>query len=439
MTKISVIGLGKLGACTAACFAYKGHEVVGVDVDKKTVDLVNEGRAPVVEPRLQEIITTAGRRLRATQDFEEAMQSSEVTFLLTPTPSEPQGHFSDRYVRAAVEPLARSLGRLNKSYHLFVVTSTVSPGTTTERLIPLLEEHSGKRVNRDFGVCYNPEFIALGTVIRDFLNPDLLLIGQSDETAGDQLVSLYRDVHENQPHIARMSIVSAEITKISLNAYVTMKISFANTLANICERIPDADIDDITRALGADRRISPYYLRGGLAFGGPCFPRDNRAFAAFSRTNSCEPRLAEATDLVNESQIRHLAELVSKCISLSGDRRVSILGLAFKPETPVIEESAGTRLVAHLLKQGVTVTAYDPVAAPQARAVFGDSIIYATSVRDCLARSSLWVITTPAAEFKAIDDSFVAHNPTTLIDCWRVVDRAKLTNGVRYVALGRSS
>src|SRR5437773_7921841 len=187
MSTISVIGLGKLGACTAACFAYKGHEVIGVDVDKRSVDIVNEGRAPVVEPRLQEIVTAAGTRLRATQDFEEAMSSSGVTFLLTPTPSEPEGRFSDRFLRAALEPLARSLGRLNKSYHLFVVTSTVSPGATNATLIPLIEEYSGKKVGRDFGVCYNPEFIALGSVIRDFLNPDLFLIGESDKTAGDHL------------------------------------------------------------------------------------------------------------------------------------------------------------------------------------------------------------------------------------------------------------
>ncbi len=436
MTTISVIGLGKLGACTAACFAYKGHEVIGVDVDRKTVDLVNQGRVPVVEPRLQEVLTAAGARLRATHSFDEAVESSDISFLLTPTPSEPDGHFSDRHLRAALEPLARALARVNKSYHLFVVASTVSPGTTSERLIPLIEQKSGKKLNRDFGVCYNPAFIALGSAIHDLLHPDLVLIGESDETAAEQLVTLYRSICENQPYVARMSIVSSEITKISLNAYVTMKISFANTLANICERIPGADVDAITAALGADKRISPYYLKGGLPFGGPCFPRDNRAFAAFAREQGCEPRLAEATDLVNEFQIRHLSELVANCVSSTNDRSVSILGLAYKPETPVIDESAGMRLAAELLKQGLTVAVYDPVAAPHAKAVLGDSVIYSPSVRDCLSRSSLWIVTTPAAEFKAIDDSFVAHNPTTVIDCWRVIDASRFTKAIRYVTLG---
>jgi len=263
-----------------------------------------------------------------------------------------------------------------------------------------------------------------------------VLIGESNEAAGEQLVTLYRQICENQPSVARMSIVSAEITKLSLNAYVTMKISFANTLANVCEKIPGADIDAITKALGADKRISPYYLKGGLPFGGPCFPRDNRAFAAFSREHGCEPRLADATDLVNEFQIRHLTELVANCVSSTGDRSVSILGLAYKPDTPVIEESPGMRLATELVKQGLTVAVYDPLAAPQAKAVLGDAVTYAASVRECVSRSSLWIVTTPAAEFKAIDDSFVAHNPTTVIDCWRVIDRSKFRKTIRYLALG---
>ena len=436
MTTISVVGLGKLGACAAACFAYKGYDVIGVDLNRRTVDLINEGQAPVVEPRLQEVMTAAGARLRATQNLEEAVERSQISFLLTPTPSEPDGHFSDKHLRAPLEHLARAFGRVKKSHHLFVVASTVSPRTTGETLIPLIEAESRTKVNRDFGVCYNPAFIALGSVIHDLLNPDLVLIGESGEAAGEQLMTLYERVCENQPYVARMSIVSAEITKLSLNAYVTMKISFANTLANICEKIPGADIDAITGALGADKRISPYYLKGGLPFGGPCFPRDNRAFAAFAREHGCEPRLAEATDLVNEFQIRHLTELVTNCVSTMKDRSVSILGLAYKPNTPVIEESAGMRLAAELLKQGLTVTVYDPMATPHAKAVLGDAVTYADSIKDCVSRSSLWIVTTPAPEFRAIDDSFVAHNPTTVIDCWRVIDPSKFKKTIRYVTLG---
>jgi UDPglucose 6-dehydrogenase len=299
---LSVIGLGKLGICAAVCPAYKGYKVLGLDIDKRIVDLVNKGKAPVIEPQLQALMDKSRNNLRATQDFEKIIKESDVTFLIVPTPSKPDGHFSDKFLIDALVPLAKFLKDKNK-YHLFVVTSTVSPGTIESDIIPLIEEHSGKKLNIGFGVCYNPEFIALGSIIRDSLNPDMVLIGESDEKAGNILEKIYKTVCDNKPHIARMSIISAEIAKISLNAYVTMKISFANTLGNLCEKIPGSEVDKISRALGADKRVSPYYLKAGLAFGGPCFPRDGRAFVAFAKKYAYDAKLVKATDAVNRLQI----------------------------------------------------------------------------------------------------------------------------------------
>jgi UDPglucose 6-dehydrogenase len=319
-----------------------------------------------------------------------------------------------------------------------VITSTVSPGTTDENLISLIESVSGKKLNKDFGICYNPEFIALGSVINDFLRPDFVLIGESHRFAGDQLVEIYTQVCENRPCISRMSVISAEITKISLNAYVTMKISFANTLANICEAIPGADIDAITKALGADRRISPYFIRGGLSYGGPCFPRDNRAFAAFAKQYGIDAKLAKATDETNKFQVEHLVERASAHLPSATASAVGILGLAYKPNTPVIEESPAVRLIEEFLRKGLKVIVYDPLAMDAAMIHFGDKILYASSAKDCLANSSLCIIATQAEEFKSIDDSYVVHNPTILIDCWRLLNPAKLGERVRYIALGRS-
>src|SRR5439155_11277742 len=167
--------------------------------------------------------------------YGEAIYESDITFLVGPTPSMQDGHFSSRHLQDALKHLAAALKESSKPYHLFAVTSTVSPGTTERVLAPLVESMAGRRLNEGFGMCYNPEFIALGSVISDFLGPDLVLIGQSNDAAGEQLVKIYERVCENRPYVARMSIVSAEITKLSINAYVTMKISFANTLSNICE------------------------------------------------------------------------------------------------------------------------------------------------------------------------------------------------------------
>ncbi len=434
--KISVVGLGKLGACLAGSLASKGYDIIGIDIDNEVVDTVNAGKAPVTEPGLQELYTTCRDRLTGTTDYAKAITDSDITFMVTATPSEPDGHFSTRYMESALESLAKALGKSDKDYHLFIITSTVSPGTTDESLIPLIEKASGRKLNQGFGVCYNPEFIALGSVIRDFLNPDLVLIGESGKRAGDILTGVHETVCENEPQISRMSIISAEIMKISLNSYVTMKISFANTLAAICQNIPGADVDAISQALGADKRISPYYIRGGLAFGGPCFPRDNKAFINFARKYGREAALAEATDRVNYDQIQNLKELVLE--HLPDDRKISLIGLAYKVNTPVIEESAAVKLTEELINQGLKITVFDPLATDNARRLFGDKINYASSLEECLTASDCWVITLPYQELRDIDESLLTADPTIIIDCWRTIDPARFGSKVRYVALGKA-
>jgi len=439
MTRLSVVGLGKLGACSAACFASRGMATLGMDVNPALVEAINRGRAPVSEPRLAELIASTRGRLQATCHYRNVIEESDVTFLVVPTPSRDDGQFSDQFLCDALRELAAALRLSSKPYHLFAVTSTVSPGTTEGRLIPLIEDVSGRRLNRDVGVCYNPEFIALGSVIRDFLNPDLVLIGESDAMAGAMLEEIYHHVCENVPYVARMSIPSAEVTKIGLNSYVTMKISFANTLATICERMPGTDIDAITRALGADRRVSPHGLRAGLPYGGPCFPRDNRAFAGFAEARGAEARLARATDEVNRKHLRHVAELVRECLALADRPAASVVGLAYKPGTPVVEESSAFILVEELIRRGAAVTVYDPLAMENARRFFGERIQYATSIRECTARSPLVVIASPLPEIASIDDSYFPDAHPIIVDCWRVLDPTKFRRPIRYIALGVAS
>jgi UDPglucose 6-dehydrogenase len=391
-----------------------------------------------VEPGLQELINTAGKRLRATLSHEEAITKSDVTFVLVATPSNSDGSFSNGYVESTLKSLGGALSRHSKRYHLFVINSTVMPGSIEETLIPLLEEFSGRKLNVGFGVCYCPELVALGSVVKDFLNPDLVVIGQSSPRDGARLASIYKRLCENDPPIFHMSIITAELTKVSLNCYLTLKISFANSLANLCERMPGADLDVVTGALGADSRIAPYYLRGGLSFGGTCFPRDTRAYIALAEGRGVDTDLMRAVERVNDLQDKHLLEVVLSHASFNGDGKVSILGLSFKPNTPVIIESPAIKLIDNLLKRGMEVTVYDPLAMENAKAIFGSTIRYAGSVRDCVARSPVCVITTQSNEFKSIDESTMAHDPTTIIDCWRILDPAPLGKRVRYVALGRA-
>jgi UDPglucose 6-dehydrogenase len=233
-----------------------------------------------------------------------------------------------------------------------------------------------------------------------------------------------------------MSLISAEVAKVGLNAYITMKISFANTLANICEAIPGTDVDAITGAIGVDRRISPHYLKGGLAYGGTCFPRDTRAFVAIAEQCGVEAELMRATEQVNARQHAHLAGVVLD--RLGDDRRVSILGVAFKADTPVVEASPAMSLIQTLVDAGVAVTVYDPLALEAARAVFADAIGYATSAEECLASAPVSVVTLEAAEYRRAAEGFAPAGPLIIIDCWRMLDLAALHARVTCVGLGRA-
>lgn len=433
--KLSIIGLGKLGGPMAAVMAHKGHTVVGVDVNPAYVAAIQEGRAPVKEPGLAEMIHSSRARLRATQSCEEAILATEVTFMMVPTPSEPDGTFSMRFVLSAAEQIGAAL-RKKDGWHLVVLSSTVMPGSTGGTLLPALESYSGKRCGEDFGLCYNPEFIALGSVIRDMLKPDMILIGESDERSGDILQSLYTGVCESNPRIQRMNYVNAELTKLSVNTFVTTRISYANMLAQVCETLPGADVDVVTTAIGCDSRIGQKYLKGALGYGGPCFPRDNIAFSALARSNGVPALLAEATDEMNRRQVPRLAEIVLSHLPKGGV--AGVLGLAYKADTEVIEESQGLGLAQTLLACGATVAVYDPAALENARRVLDGNVIFANSAAECAGRADVLAITTPWPEFRNLlpRDLKAGNGRPVVLDCWRLLPRERFERTAELVALG---
>jgi UDPglucose 6-dehydrogenase len=432
--KISIIGLGKLGAPMAAVMAHKGNTVVGVDVNPAFVAAIQEGRPPVNEPGLAEMITANHERLSATLDYDEAIAATDITFIIVPTPSGEDGTFSLRYVLAAAEKIGAAL-RKKASWHVVVLSSTVMPGATGSTLLPALEAHSGKKCGLDFGLCYNPEFIALGSVVRDMLRPDMILIGESDERSGATLEQLYLGVCESGPRIQRMNYVNAELTKLSVNTFVTTKISYANMLAQVCETLPGADVDVVTTALGCDSRIGPKYLKGALGYGGPCFPRDNIAFSAMARTNGVPALLAEATDALNKRQAPRLAQMILSRLPDGGT--AGVLGLSYKPNTEVIEESQGIALAQQLLKAGVRVVVYDPAAMDNAKRVLVGTVTFARSAVECAGQADVLAITTPWAEFRDLQPAQLktADGSVSVIDCWRVLS-AGFAAAAELVALG---
>lgn len=433
---VSVVGLGKLGAPMAVALASRGLRVIGVDNDENKVEAINERRAPVFEPGLPELLRSSGDRITATRDIEQAVRATTITFVVVATPSELHGGFSLRFVLPVCEAIGRAL-RSKSEFHLVCLTSTVLPGTTGGPVLEALESASAKRVGLDFGLCYSPEFIALGSVLRDFLNPDFLLIGESDTKSGALLESLYRRVCQNTPAVARMNFVNAEMAKLAVNTYITTKISFANMLARICEKLPNGNVDVVTKAIGLDSRIGGKYLKGAISYGGPCFPRDNLALTYLAHDLGVPADIAEATHRFNASQVSWLADLVQQ--NAAAGETVGILGLTYKPDTDVVEQAAGILLAQELANRHVPLVVFDPAGSRSVCAApLGNQVRFATSSEECIALASVVVVATPWSEFISLPAvEWARHEPPrTVVDCWRAVPHLIAVDGVRYLPLG---
>jgi UDPglucose 6-dehydrogenase len=430
-----VIGLGRIGAPLAACLAAREVEVIGVDSDPDKVDAIAAGTPPVPEPGLGSLLGRAAGSLRATRSVREAVLATDATFITVPTPAEGDGSLSLRHLLPACVAVGRAL-RFKPEFHLVAVTSTVMPGATAGALTEAIADASGRRPGRDFAACYVPEFVALGTAIRDFLSPDFVLIGEPDPISGELLEGLLRRVCVNDPPVARTSQVAAELAKLAVNAFLATKVTFANVLAELCEGLPGCDVDCVTGIVGLDSRIGGDYLTGATGFGGPCLPRDTAALAALARGLGGKPQLAEATLEINRTLVDRLAGQVRA--SLPRDGRVGICGLAFKPGTDVVEDSPGAVLARRLANDGIPVIAFDPAVTERSRGVVGAEIELASSLERCVERADVLVLATPAEPFARLDARMVERDgrPRTVIDCWRMLEPAALGDAT-HLPLGR--
>jgi UDPglucose 6-dehydrogenase len=432
---VSVVGLGKLGASMLAGMASRGLSVIGVDLRKEAVDAVNDGREPVQETDLGAMISANKARIRATMSIDEAVAGSDLTFVVVPTPSDNSGAFSLRYAKAAFKELGQALKNKN-GYHVIVLTSTVLPGSCRKGLLPIIEKESGKRCGPDFGLCYNPEFIALGTVIRDFLNPDFYLLGQFDQRSGDMLEQVHNRVSENKAPVKRMSLENAELAKVAVNSFVTMKISFANMLAEICEKLPGGDVDVVSDALGLDKRIGRKYLTGGLGFGGPCFPRDNVALNFIANHLGIDGALLKANDEFNRRLARRRVEMLKP--HLPNGTTVAVLGLAYKPLSHVIEESPGIYLCEALSDAGYRIIGHDNLAGDGARSVLNNALV-TDRLEDALKDAGVVVVATTDASYVRLsaEEFLNGRSSVTIVDFWRCLKPLSRDPRIRYIPIGQ--
>jgi len=433
--RIAVFGLGKLGAVIAACHASRGFVVTGVDVASRTVECVAAGRPPVEEPGIEALFASCQGRLTATLDAEAAVAASDVTLIVVPTPSEADGSYALRFARESCEAIGRAL-RGSARPHLVAMKSTVLPGACERELVPALERASGRRIGDGLHFVYAPEFVALGSVVKNVFEPDLVLVGESDPEAGAWFARVSARLLGGPRPTARMAIVNAELTKLALNAFVTTKITFANLLAQLCERLPGGDVDAVTSALGLDGRIGARAFTGGLGYGGPCFPRDNAALLCLARSLEVPFPIAEATDAANRGLPRRVAEAIASRAPRGG--RVGVLGLAYKPCTAVVEESQGVAVAVELAGRGFGVSAFDPLAAEAARPLLGDAVKLAESAEACVAGADVVVIATPWPELREVAAAAArAPGGPLVVDCFDLL-RGEVAASDRIWRLGRA-
>ena len=431
MSNVSIFGLGKVGYTLAACLGGAGHNVVGCDPLVEIVDAINARRHATSEPSVGERVAQLDQsRLRATTLAEDAVLNSDSSIVIVPTPSNVLGGFSLKYVLRVCNEIGAALRRKNNE-HVISIASTVLPGASEHAIIPALEAASGRRIGDGLGYCYNPSFIALGEVVKGMETPDYALIGEADKASGDRLEALHRSMIRNDAPVVRMKLIEAEISKIACNTHETMRVSFANMLFSLCAEVPGADVDKITGALSY--RMGQRFFKGAVPYGGPCWPRDNRALAVFMDAVGVPSLMPRTIDQINAE---HGQYLLRKVLSeTKADETVGLLGLSYKPGTPVIERSFGVDLAGWLAAEGRAVIGWDPLATAEARKVLGDAITYAPNAEDCLRRSRVAIVINPMKEFAAIDWSAAAA--TRVLDPWRCLPQAAVQKIGTYVALGQ--
>ncbi|MBI4894377.1 MAG: UDP-glucose/GDP-mannose dehydrogenase family protein [Candidatus Aenigmarchaeota archaeon] len=429
--KIVVIGAGYVGI-TLSCLTEFGHEVTMLGRDKEKAARIARGVSPIYEPGLEEVLRAGIKKglLKSTTDY-SVVKDADVIFICVGTPSRDDGSID----LSQVETCSKSIGeqmRESGGYKVVVVKSTCLPGTTTDVVIPTVEKASGKKAGEDFGACMNPEFLREGSGVYDFMNPDKIVIGGIDSASQKVLSDLYSGFDQKFPRIFT-DTNTAEMIKYGNNAMLATRISFMNELANICEHY-HADVKEVSRAMGIDSRIGPKFLNAGAGFGGSCFPKDVKALISAAKKAGVKPSLLEEVMKINDSQPERMVDLAEKTIGDLTDKKVSILGLAFKSDTDDMRDSRSTVVIQSLLRKHAKVRAYDPKAMENARGMFDNMVTFCASKEECVKDADLVMVMTEWDEFKNMELSSIN---APIIDGRRIIDPEKVAQrGLVYRGIG---
>ncbi|OLQ21561.1 UDP-glucose 6-dehydrogenase [Tannerella forsythia] len=396
--KIAIVGTGYVGLVTGTCFAEMGMEVYCVDIDRRKIENLKNGIIPIYEPGLEELVVRNHEvgRLHFTTELREVLDEVEIVFSAVGTPPDEDGSADLKYVL----DVARTIGQTMTKYLLVVTKSTVPVGTAQKIKQTILDEQVKRGVSINFDIASNPEFLKEGAAVKDFMHPDRIVVGVESDCAKNLMEKLYHPFMLNNFRIIYMDVPSAEMTKYAANAMLATRISFMNDMANLCEII-GADVNMVRKGIGADTRIGSSFLYAGCGYGGSCFPKDVKALIRTADEQGYPMRILQAVEAVNEYQKTLLYRKLEQYYqgNLSG-KKVAMWGLAFKPETDDMREAPSLVLIDLLLKAGCRVTAYDPVAVPEAKRRIGDRIHYAKDIYEAVTDADVLMIVTEWKEFR---------------------------------------
>ena len=396
--KIAIVGTSYVGLVTGTCFAEMGVEVFCVDIDRQKIENLRNGVVPIYEPGLEEMVIRNYEvgRLHFTTELTEVLDQVEIVFSAVGTPPDEDGSADLKYVL----DVARTIGRAMNKYLLVVTKSTVPVGTARRIRQTIADELDRRGVTIDFDIASNPEFLKEGAAVKDFMHPDRIVVGVESDRARRLMEKLYHPFMLNNFRIIYMDIPSAEMTKYAANAMLATRISFMNDMANLCEII-GADVNMVRKGIGSDTRIGSSFLYAGCGYGGSCFPKDVKALISTASDHGYPMRILQAVEDVNEEQKTILFRKLSA--HFGGDlqgRKVAMWGLAFKPETDDMREAPSLVLIDRLLEAGCQITAYDPVAIPEARRRIGDHIAYAKNIYETVEGADVLMVVTEWKEFR---------------------------------------
>ncbi|MDQ3001640.1 MAG: UDP-glucose/GDP-mannose dehydrogenase family protein [Fibrobacterota bacterium] len=442
--KISIMGTGYVGLVTGACLAEKGHSVTCIDVDSKKVDRINRGESPIYETGLEALLTrNLGKRLSATVESIAAIKDSEMTMIAVGTPFDGE-RIDLSYIRACAQTIGNAL-KSKTGYHVVVVKSTVVPGTTDKVVLPTLEAASGKRAGIDFGVGMNPEFLTEGEAISDFMAPDRIVCGGIDDRTRDALEELYAGFPE-VPKI-RTNNSSAEMIKYASNALLANLISFSNEIANLGAALGGIDTVEVMQGLHLSRYLSlagdqgglrfpaiNSFLMAGCGFGGSCLPKDVSALVAHGKSAGVPMDMLQASLTVNGRQPDEIFRLLAKHFPVLKERRITVLGLAFRPDTNDMRESPAIPVIRRLQKEGAIVTAFDPIASQEGKAIFGEGIKITDTLESAMQGAEAIILITRWKQFERLPSLLKAEaNQPLVIDGRRMLDKNSVK---RYEGIG---